>query len=278
MARPREADWGEVGLLESDGLGVMVGGDGVDFAPTEGWRSNGSTPVARDPDVELTERSDASDFRGSSGSWSRGGDGGWSSIGGSNWDEMLGGMSIVGSGICGIGGNWVPSASATVAVLLFRVCFLPVTRDIRRTPLMKPRWPSFSLPLARLSGVASSILDWDVEREIDRAPYEAWRGVRGCGAVGTCIDFGRRGWRGEDGGEAPGVAGNPESCERSPKIAPRSLPLLVGASRMAKALRCLKLRSCLSSRVVDANGEAGVESGVSEDRKNQLGVWDGVWG
>ena len=139
VARPREADWEEVGLLESDGLGVIVGGDGVDFAATEGWRSNGSIPAARDPDVELTERSDAIDFRGSSGSWSRGGEGGWSSIGGSNWDEMLGAMSIVGSGICGIGGNWGSSVSATVAVLLLRLCFLPVTRDIRRTPLMKPR-------------------------------------------------------------------------------------------------------------------------------------------
>jgi len=191
---------------------------------------------------------------------------------------MLGGMSIVGSGICRIGGNWVPLASAMVAVLLFRVFFLPITRDIRCTPLMKPRWPSFSLPLARLSGVASSILDWDVERDIGRVPYKAWCGVQGCGAVGTCIDFGWCRWRREDGGEAPGVAGNPESCEHSPKIAPRSLPLLVGASRTAKALRCLKLCSCLSLRVVDANGEAGVESGISEDQKNQLGVWDGVWG
>ncbi len=96
--------------------------------------------------------------------------------------------------------------------------------------------------------------------------------------MGTCIDFGQCGWHGEDRGEAPGVTGNPESCKRSPKIAPQSLPLLVGASRMAKALRCLKLHLCLSSRVVDANGEAGVESGVSKDQKNQLGVWDGVWG
>ena len=59
MARPREADWGEVGLLVSDGLGVMVGGDGIDFASTESWRSIGPTPATRVPDVELTERSDA---------------------------------------------------------------------------------------------------------------------------------------------------------------------------------------------------------------------------
>ena len=84
MARPRETNWGEVRLLVSDGRGVMVGGDGIDFASTEGWISNGPTPAARYPDVELTERFDASDFRGSSGSWSCGDDGGWSSIGGSN--------------------------------------------------------------------------------------------------------------------------------------------------------------------------------------------------
>jgi len=139
VARPSEADWGEVGLLETDGLGVMVGGDGVDLTSTEGWRSSDSTPAARDPDVEMTERSDAIDLRGSSDSWSRGGDGGWSSIGGSNWDEMLGVMAIIDEGICGIEGNWGWSASATVAVLLLRLCFLPVTRDMRRTPLMKPR-------------------------------------------------------------------------------------------------------------------------------------------
>jgi len=84
VARPSEADWGEVGLLESGGRGVMVGGDSVDLISTEGWRSSNSTPAARDPDEETTERSDAIDFRGSSGSCPRGGDGGWSSIGGSN--------------------------------------------------------------------------------------------------------------------------------------------------------------------------------------------------
>ena len=55
-------------------------------------------------------------------------------------------------------------------------------------------------------------------------------------------------------------------------------PFLVGESTAAtKALSCLKLRSCLSSRGVDPNGEPpGVESGVPvEDRKNQLGVRDG---
>jgi len=42
--RPREADWGEVGLLESDGLGVMVGGDGIDFAPTSVAMAPGAGP------------------------------------------------------------------------------------------------------------------------------------------------------------------------------------------------------------------------------------------
>ena len=102
VARPSEADWGEV---ESNGRGMMVGGDAVDMISTEGWRSSDSTPAARDPDVETTERSDAIDFRGSSGSCSRGGDGGWSSIGGSNWEEMLGVMTIAGKGICEIEGN-----------------------------------------------------------------------------------------------------------------------------------------------------------------------------
>src|SRR5258707_11206890 len=77
VARPSETAWGELGLLVSDGLGVMVGG-GDDFDPEsiEGCKSSDSTPVASDPDVEMTERSDAIDRRGSSGSWSRGGDGG----------------------------------------------------------------------------------------------------------------------------------------------------------------------------------------------------------
>jgi hypothetical protein len=55
------------GLLESNGRGVMVGGDGIDLMFTEGWRSTDLTPAARDPDVETTERSDAIDFWGSSG-------------------------------------------------------------------------------------------------------------------------------------------------------------------------------------------------------------------
>jgi hypothetical protein len=77
VARPSEAAWGEMGLLESDGLGVMVGGgDGIDLASGEGCRSSDSTPAVNDPDVEMTERSDAIDLRGSSGSWSRGGEGG----------------------------------------------------------------------------------------------------------------------------------------------------------------------------------------------------------
>lgn len=69
VARPSEAAWGELGLLESDGLGVMVGGgDGIDFASGEGCRSNDSIPAVSDPDVEITERSDAIDLRRSSGS------------------------------------------------------------------------------------------------------------------------------------------------------------------------------------------------------------------
>ena len=77
MARPSEAAWGELELLESDGLGVIVGGgDGIDLASGEGCKSSDSTPATSDPDVEMTERSDAIDLRGSSGSWSRGGDGG----------------------------------------------------------------------------------------------------------------------------------------------------------------------------------------------------------
>jgi len=66
VARPSEAAWGELGFLESDGLGVMVGGD--DVASTEGCRSSDSTPAASDPEVEMTERSDAIDLRGSSDS------------------------------------------------------------------------------------------------------------------------------------------------------------------------------------------------------------------
>ena len=52
--------------------------------------------------------------------------------------------------------------------------------------------------------------------------------------------------------------------------------VLVGELTGAKALRCLKLRPCSSSRVAGVSGDPGVDSAVSEDRKNQLGVWDGV--
>lgn len=77
VARPSEAAWGEPGLLEGDGLGVMVdGGDDIDLESTEGCRSSDSTPAASDPDVEMTERSEAIDRLALSGSWSRGGDGG----------------------------------------------------------------------------------------------------------------------------------------------------------------------------------------------------------
>jgi len=64
-------------------------------------------------------------------------------MGGSNWDEMLGAMTIgiTGGGVCGIDdGDSGPSVpSATVVVLLVRLCFLPGTREIRRTPLINPR-------------------------------------------------------------------------------------------------------------------------------------------
>lgn len=94
----------------------------------------------------------------------------------------------------------------------------------------------------------------------------------------TCIDFGRRGRRGDEGGDPSGVEADPESRERSPRMEPGSFPFLVGESTaVTKALSCLKLRSCLSSRGVDPDGEPpGVESGVpADDRKNQLGVRDG---
>ena len=59
-------------------------------------------------------------------------------------------------------------------------------------------------------------------------------------------------------------------------MGPRTRPclVLVGESTGANALRCLKLRSCLSSSPAD--GDPGVDSSVSEDRKNQLGVREGV--
>src|SRR6266702_584083 len=113
---------------------------------------------------------------------------------------------------------------------------------------------------------------------MDRAPYDAWRGTYGGTLVGTCIDLGRRGRPGDAGGDPSSVEADPGSCERSPSMAPRIRPclVLVGESTGANALRYLKLRSCLSSRVADPSGDPGVDSGVSEDRKNQLGVRDGV--
>jgi hypothetical protein len=64
-------------------------------------------------------------------------------MGGSNWDEMLGAITIgiAGGGVCGIddGGRGSSVPSATVVVLFVRLCFLPDTRDIRRTPLINPR-------------------------------------------------------------------------------------------------------------------------------------------
>jgi hypothetical protein len=109
---------------------------------------------------------------------------------------------------------------------------------------------------------------------MDRAPYEAWRGKYGGTLLGTCIDLGRRGRRGDDGGEPPRVEVDPGSCERSPSMAPRIRPclVLVGESTGTNALRCLKLRSCLSSTPAEPRGDPGVDSSVSEDRKNQLGV------
>ena len=99
----------------------------------------------------------------------------------------------------------------------------------------------------------------------------------GVAAAVTCIDFGRRGRRGEEGGDPSGVEADPESRELSPRMEPRNFPFLVGESiAAANALSCLKLRWCLSSRGVEPSGESGVESGVpAEDRKNQLGVRDG---
>jgi hypothetical protein len=85
VARPREADCGEVGVLVEEAFGVMDGGgDGSDFASKAGRRSSDSRPGASDSEEEMMERSEAIDLRGSSASCSRGGDGGWSSIGGSS--------------------------------------------------------------------------------------------------------------------------------------------------------------------------------------------------
>jgi hypothetical protein len=79
---------------------------------------------------------------------------------------MLGVMTIAiaGGGVLGIddGDCGSSASSATVTVLLVRLCFLPDTRDIRRTPLINPRWPSFSfsfsLLLPSLSRAISSVL------------------------------------------------------------------------------------------------------------------------
>lgn len=64
-------------------------------------------------------------------------------MGGSSWDEMLGVMAIAiaSDGVWGIddGDCDSPTSSATVAVLFVRLCFLPDTRDMRRTPLINPR-------------------------------------------------------------------------------------------------------------------------------------------
>ena len=77
MARPRGADYGEVGLLVGEGFVVMDAcGDGSDFVSTAGRRSGDSRPGASD--------SEAIDLRGSSASSSRGGGGGRSSNGGSS--------------------------------------------------------------------------------------------------------------------------------------------------------------------------------------------------
>jgi hypothetical protein len=86
--------------------------------------------------------------------------------------------------------------------------------------------------------------------------------------------LGTAGTHGDDGGDPPRVEINLGSCERSPSMAPRICPclVLVGESTWANALRCLKLRSCLSSSPPDPRGDQGLDSSVSEDRKNQLGV------
>ena len=96
---------------------------------------------------------------------------------------------------------------------------------------------------------------------MDRAPYDAWRGMYVGALLGTCIDLGRRGRRGDAGGDPSSVEVDPGSCERSPSMAPRMRPCLglVGESTGANALRCLKLRSCLSSRAAVLSGDPGVD-------------------
>ena len=59
-------------------------------------------------------------------------------MGGSNWDEMLGAMTIRIAG-GGDGDRSSSVSSATVVVLFVRLCLLPDTREIRRTPLINPR-------------------------------------------------------------------------------------------------------------------------------------------
>lgn len=75
-------------------------------------------------------------------------------MGGNNWDEMPGAkaIGIGGGGVCGIDGGDRGSqlSSATVVVLFVRLCLLPDTREIRRTPLINPRRPSFSFSFSSL--------------------------------------------------------------------------------------------------------------------------------
>jgi hypothetical protein len=60
------------------------------------------------------------------------------------------------------------------------------------------------------------------------------RGAReGVAIALTCIDFGRRGRRGDEGGDPSGVEADPESRERSPRMEPGSFPFLVGESTAA---------------------------------------------
>ena len=119
----------------------MDDGEGDEFASTAGCRSSDSRPVASDSEEEMMERSDAIDLRGSA-TCSRGGDGGWSSIGGSSCAAILGVTAKVEGGkICSTPGGGGSSASTIVVEpeLFVRLCFLPDTSDMRRTPLMNPR-------------------------------------------------------------------------------------------------------------------------------------------
>jgi hypothetical protein len=59
VSRPREADYGEVGLLVKEAFGVMEGGsDGSDFASTAGRRSSDPRPGASNFEEEIIERSE----------------------------------------------------------------------------------------------------------------------------------------------------------------------------------------------------------------------------